>query len=141
MARSLCYLELPSPVTTEPTPLELLMSTENRAHWSEDTACDYLQRQGMKLVCRNYNIRAGEIDLIMRDGSMLVFIEVRQRTRTTFGRPEETLDKNKQQKLRRVAEHYLQHHPASRNNPCRFDVFSITGRRGATKNYWIRNAF
>lgn len=95
----------------------------------------------MKLVCRNYSIRAGEIDLVMYDGNTLVFIEVRQRTGISFGRPEETLGRSKQRKLRRVAEHFLQHHPGLTKEACRFDVFSITGPRGEAENHWIRDAF
>ena len=95
----------------------------------------------MKLVCRNYSIRAGEIDLVMYDGNTLVFIEVRQRTGISFGRPEETLGRSKQRKLRRVAEHFLQHHPGLTKEACRFDVFSITGPRGDAENHWIRDAF
>ncbi len=95
----------------------------------------------MKLVCRNYSIRAGEIDLVMYDGNTLVFIEVRQRTGISFGRPEETLGRSKQRKLRRVAEHFLQHHPGLAKEACRFDVFSITGPRCEAENHWIRDAF
>ena len=95
----------------------------------------------MKLVCRNYSIRAGEIDLVMYDGNTLVFIEVRQRTGISFGRPEETLGRSKQRKLRLVAEHFLQHHPGLAKEACRFDVFSITGPRGEAENHWIRDAF
>ena len=95
----------------------------------------------MKLVCRNYRFRAGEIDLVMYDGNTLVFIEVRQRTGISFGRPEETLGRSKQRKLRRVAEHFLQHHPGLAKEACRFDVFSITGPRGEAENHWIRDAF
>ncbi len=117
------------------------MANVSHPHWSEDTACDYLQRQGMKLICRNYSIRIGEIDLVMYDENTLVFVEVRQRTGISFGRPEETLDRNKQHRLRRVAEHFLQHHPGLAKEACRFDVFSVTGPRGAADNHWIRDAF
>jgi len=82
--------------------------TGNRA---EATACDYLQRQGLKLVERNYLCKRGEIDLIMRDGQDTVFVEVRYRRSDRFGSSAESVDWRKQAKLLATAEHYLQQHP------------------------------
>ncbi|MGA0955292.1 MAG: YraN family protein, partial [Burkholderiaceae bacterium] len=54
---------------------------------AEDLALKFLQSQGLKLVARNQLFRGGELDLIMRDGSQLVFVEVRQRSCSKFGGP------------------------------------------------------
>ena len=77
-------------------------------HWSEDLALQQLLASGLKLVCRNYWTRRGEIDLVMRDGNELVFVEVRQRTNTAYGRPEETVNRSKRARLRLAAGHFLQ---------------------------------
>ena len=77
-------------------------------HWSEDIAAEFLQRQGLVLLVTNYRNRTGEIDLIMSDDQTLVFVEVKQRRDSQFGRPEESVDIAKQAKLRRTAASYLQ---------------------------------
>ncbi|HCV20485.1 MAG TPA: YraN family protein [Gammaproteobacteria bacterium] len=110
-------------------------------HWSENLALTRLQAQGLVLVCRNYNTRLGEIDLIMDDTEHLVFIEVRQRSHTRYGRPEETISPAKRQRLRRTATLFLQQHPALQAQACRFDVFAVTGDAAKPCCHWIRDAF
>jgi putative endonuclease len=110
-------------------------------HWSEDIAAEFLQRQGLVLLLRNYRSRTGEIDLIMIDGQTLVFIEVKQRRDSQFGRPEEAVSRAKQAKLRRTAASYLQRHDRLQSRPCRFDVVAITGSPHAPDCRWIQNAF
>jgi putative endonuclease len=102
---------------------------------AEDRAAEYLQRQGLKLVARNYRCRAGEIDLILRDGNSLVFVEVRSRASTAFGGAAASITPAKQAKLIRAAEHYLLQHPNPA--PCRFDAVLIDGNN----LQWLRNAF
>ena len=110
-------------------------------HWSEDIAAEFLQRQGLELLVTNYRNRTGEIDLIMIDDQTLVFVEVKQRRDSQFGRPEESVGMAKQAKLRRTAASYLQHHDRSQSWPCRFDVVAITGSPHAPVCRWIQNAF
>ena len=110
-------------------------------HWSEDIAAEFLQRQGLELLVTNYRYRTGEIDLIMIDDQTLVFVEVKQRRDSQFGRPEESVGMAKQAKLRRTAASYLQHHDRSQSWPCRFDVVAITGGPHAPVCRWIQNAF
>ena len=110
-------------------------------HWSEDIAAEFLQRQGLELLVTNYRYRTGEIDLIMIDDQTLVFVEVKQRRDSQFGRPEESVGMAKQAKLRRTAASYLQHHDRSQSWPCRFDVVAITGSPHAPVCRWIQNAF
>jgi putative endonuclease len=100
----------------------------------EDRALDYLQRQGLALVARNFRCRRGEIDLIMQDGDALVFIEVRKRTPGRHGDAAASITPHKQARLLAAAEFYLQRFrlpPA-----CRFDVVAIDG----AALDWIRNA-
>ena len=116
-------------------------SPPDRHHWSEDFAAEFLQRQGLELLVTNYRYRTGEIDLIMIDDQTLVFVEVKQRRDSQFGRPEESVGMAKQAKLRRTAASYLQRHDRSQSWPCRFDVVAITGSPHAPVCRWIQNAF
>ena len=102
----------------------------------ERLACAYLENNGLRLLKRNYRCRRGEIDLVMRDASTLVFVEVRFRASTRFGTPAETVDIHKQRRLAATAAHYLQHHPS--NLPCRFDVIAFSGEDHID---WVRSAF
>ncbi|MBK1643356.1 YraN family protein [Thiocapsa imhoffii] len=102
----------------------------------ERLAEDYLTRHHLQLIARNHRCRRGEIDLIMRDGETLVFVEVRFRHSSHFGSPAETVDRRKQQRLTLAARHYLLRHPTVL--PCRFDVIAISGQ---DRIQWIKNAF
>lgn len=105
---------------------------------AEHTAYRYLLRQGLLPVTRNYRCRRGEIDLIMRDGNYLVFVEVRYRQRADFGSGAESVDRRKRDKIVHCAQHYLQQHPREQRRPARFDVVSLDGKQGLQ---WIRDAF
>lgn len=108
---------------------------------AEADACDYLQRQGLTLVERNYLCKRGEIDLIMRDKQTTVFVEVRYRRSSRFGSSAESVDWRKQEKLLATAQHYLQQHPKAANNACRFDVVALTTENAQQKIDWIADAF
>ncbi len=102
----------------------------------ERLAESYLTGQTLRLVTRNHRCRFGEIDLIMRDGAVLVFVEVRYRRSERFGSAAETVDARKQRRLVAAARHYLLSHPSTL--PCRFDVVAISGQ---DRIQWIKNAF
>lgn len=96
----------------------------------------FLIARGLRLVARNQHSRFGEIDLVMREETVLVFVEVRYRRSTRFGTPAATVDARKQQRLILAARHYLHTHPTQL--ACRFDVVAI----GAQDDIqWIRQAF
>lgn len=103
---------------------------------AEQLAAQHLQRQGLREVCRNYHCRGGEIDLIMRDGEQLVFVEVRYRSRSRFGGAAESVNAGKQQRLTLAAQHYLQ--KTAFKGPCRFDVVAIDGDAPPK---WLQDAF
>jgi putative endonuclease len=103
---------------------------------AEDAALAYLQRHGMALVQRNYRCRFGEIDLVMRDGGMLVFVEVRYRASRAFGGAAASITPGKQDRLLAAARHFLaRHHDAP---ACRFDAVLLNGDGRID---WIKNAF
>lgn len=104
---------------------------------AEQIAAKYLQQQGLIMLASNYQCRYGEIDLIMRDGKMLVFVEVRLRSSASFGGAGMSITAAKQQKLARTAEHYLQQHG---NKACRFDAV-LMSRPSIDDIEWVKNAF
>ena len=108
-----------------------------RGEHAEDLAAAFLQQRGLKLVARNYRCRFGEIDLIARDGSILVFVEVRMRTSDVFGGAAASITAGKRRKLLRTARHYLA--GVARPPACRFDALLISGTRRSVE--WIKDAF
>ena len=103
---------------------------------AEQRSARHLEQNGLQLVCRNYRCRFGEIDLIAEDGAELVFVEVRLRSRASFGGALESIDARKQAKLIAAAQHYLA--SLSYVPPCRFDVIMLDG---AENLVWMKNAF
>ena len=110
-------------------------------HWSEDFALATLQEQHLRLLAQHFRTRQEEIELVLTHERFLVFVEVRYRSSNYFGRPEETVNFKKQTRIRRTAEYFLSRYPNPNQQPCRFDVFSVSGRRENPKWKWIRNAF
>ena len=103
----------------------------------EKAACIYLQKKGYRLREANFRIRSGEIDLVMEDGSTIVFVEVKYRTGNVFGNGEEHVDIRKQKTIARVAAYYLLRY-GLQDCFCRFDVVSIDGK-GMIRHF--ENAF
>lgn len=101
---------------------------------AEDHALRWLQARGLDLVERNFRCKAGEIDLILREGQTLVFVEVRQRTDRRFGGAAASVTPAKQRRLLLAAQFYLQRLRTS--PPCRFDVVAIDGGELS----WLKNA-
>ncbi len=102
-------------------------TTYVRGQRAENVALNFLKKQGCSLVTRNYRKRGGEIDLIVIDPpSTLVFVEVRYRADTTRGTGAESVTPDKIRKLTLAARHFLVENPRYRNDPCRFDVISMS---------------
>ena len=98
----------------------------DRAHLgrtAEAQAVKYLERQGYKILCRNFRIKRAEIDIIARDGKWLVFVEVKARSSGLFGRPSEAVDFKKQEKIIQAAWGYMAF--KKMELPARFDVIAI----------------
>lgn len=114
----------------------MLSLKQQQGDSAEQDALEFLQQTGLKLISKNYNCKLGEIDLIMQDGEILVFVEVRYRNSDKFGGAAASVNHQKQQKIIRSAEHYLQKN--YRQPPtCRIDVVAIDKNR---KIDWIKNA-
>lgn len=99
----------------------------------EDAALAHLRGHGLQLVERNFLCKGGEIDLIMRDGEQLVFVEVRRRADARHGGAAASITPHKQRRLIHAAQLFLlRYRPPP---PCRFDVVAIDAGRLA----WLRN--
>ena len=114
-------------------------STKRIGDAAEDEALQYLQAQGLRLLVRNYRTPrrgGGEIDLIMRDpAGTLVFVEVRQRSRSDHGGAAASIGFAKRRRIVWAARHYLSRLAAE--PPCRFDVIVVEPDGLA----WIQAAF
>jgi len=91
----------------------------------EDLAVQYLKKKGFKVIERNYHCSAGEIDLIAREGKTLIFVEIKTRSSSEFGLPQEAVDRFKQKKMIEVARAYMAEHHLTEDIPARFDVVAI----------------
>lgn len=106
----------------------------------EDLAATFLECNGFKILERNYRFERGEIDLIAEESDELVFIEVKARSSTVFGSPEDAVTEEKQEQVRAVADGYLFEHDID-NRPCRFDVIAIEFKYGKAEIRHIRDSF
>lgn len=97
----------------------------------ERLAENHLIARGYRLLERNWRCRQGEIDLVMREGDALVFVEVKTRSSTAFGHPFEAITPVKLARLRRLAREWCDAHPAERGR-IRIDAVSVLSPRGGT---------
>lgn len=107
---------------------------------AEKLAATYLMNHGLKIVAQNYHCRFGEIDLIMKDGKTLVFVEIRLRSNNKFGSAAASITPQKQQKFILTAQHYLQEYSRQGDCLCCFDVI-LMDKADANHIDWVRNAF
>ena len=107
-----------------------------RGEKSEQLACEFLLKQGLQSIEKNFSCKYGELDLIMRDIQTLVIVEVRFRKSSKFGGALESITHKKQSRIMATTQYYLQKNKI--NSPIRFDV--ITMSNDADIN-WIKNAF
>jgi len=106
---------------------------------AEQLACDYLIKNGLRLIDKNFHSRYGEIDLIMQHQNALVFIEVRYRKNQNYGGAKESVTLAKQKKIQKTALSYMQ--KQGREYNARFDVIAMSGENQNLSIEWIKNAF
>ncbi len=107
----------------------------------EAAARALLLQHGLQDIAANARYRRGELDLVMRDGANVVFIEVRYRGDARFGGGAASVDARKRRKLVQAAQLFLLAHPPYANAPCRFDVVEADGDPAAPRLNWLRDAF
>lgn len=109
---------------------------------SEARARAYLEQRGLLFVTANYSSRYGEIDLIMRNGKEIVFVEVRARSKDRFGSAAATIVPKKQNRIKMCAQYYLQSEMRGHLPACRFDVVAMDLNKPEEEQLnWIKNAF
>jgi len=109
-------------------------SRQRTGEAAEQQALTHLRQQGLQLLERNYRCQGGEIDLIMREGDTVVFVEVRARAGTSYGGAAASVTPAKQRRLILAAQRWLQMQAST--PPCRFDVIALDG----PQLQWLRNA-
>ena len=109
---------------------------------AENIAADFLRDQGLEILERNYLRRVGELDVVARDGDVLVIAEVRTRATSRYGGAAASVDSRKQQRLIRAATQLLQQRKELSRLRVRFDVLAVSEiERQMPCVDWIRHAF
>ncbi len=108
---------------------------------AEDAARSHLEAQGLRTLARNVNYRFGELDLVMRDGDTVAFVEVRYRRSERFGGAAASIDFKKRRRIVLAARAWLAGQRALALAPCRFDVVLVSGDAWALSCEWLRGAF
>lgn len=108
---------------------------------AEIKACEFLKKHGFSLILQNYRCIYGEIDLIMQDGSHIVFVEVRYRQSNHYGNALESINKSKVRKIIKTANHFLQMKKWLYKVISRFDIIVIHPVNKSMQLDWIKNAF
>ena len=119
------------------------MDVRSLGAYGEERAARYLRWHGYRILERNYRCRTGEIDIIARKGSYLVFVEVKLRRDDRFAEAREFVTAAKQRRILSAAQLYLSAHPDWDLQP-RFDVLEIyapQGERGRLRIHHIEDAF
>lgn len=104
---------------------------------AEKTAQEYLSQRGLVFLSQNFRSKFGEIDLVMQDNTVLVFIEVRFRKNNHYGSALDSVTPSKQKKIRLTAQYYLVKHNIKSSQAARFDVVGMM----PGDIQWIKNAF
>lgn len=116
------------------------MNRQQKGKAGEELAASFLEKQGYRILQRNYRFDRGEIDLVAIESGELVFVEVKARHNDRFGSPEEAITPAKEEQLKKVAEGYLLERKLD-HQACRFDIVSISYIGNTPEISVLRNAF
>jgi len=103
----------------------MLTNRKSLGQEGERIAERFLKSKGYKVLDRNFRTRWGELDIVAKDGEVVVFVEVKTRSKTDFTRPEEAVNSTKQAHLRKAAQLWLLDNHPDDPPACRFDVISV----------------
>lgn len=118
-----------------------MSKTGEQGRQAEDQACRFLEQHGLRLLEKNFRCRFGEIDLIMREGDTLVFVEVRFRRNHLYGGPLASITPDKQRRLLITAQTYLQQNTVKgKYQGMRFDVVALSAHTENPDIEWLPNA-
>ena len=108
----------------------------------EAAAERYLIKQRCKPLARGFRCRFGEIDLVVRDGDTICFVEVKYRRSLSFGGAANAITPAKRRKLIKTAHFFISSHPRLADRPMRFDALLIQRQADGSNDFnWIKNAF
>lgn len=96
--------------------------------WGEDLAAAFLEEKGYAIIERDWKSGHHDLDIVAKDGSTLVIVEVKTRRNRLYGNPEEAIDYKKRRSLLSAINHYTKSHRIYSN--VRFDIISIVGNMG-----------
>ena len=118
------------------------MSFERKAlgKKGEDFSSEYLEKNGYKIIVRNFSNRRGEIDIIAIENDTLIFVEVRT-VSTPLIDPEETITAEKRKRIRRTAEYFLLKNPEFADQDLRFDLCAVEMKREMPVLRHLKNIF
>ena len=122
----------------------MAMNTTQVGAWAEEIAWQHIHKQGWQLIERNFFCKGGELDIIVRKGNVLAFVEVKYRKHHTMGGAIASLGSTKQRRLIHSAKVFLQRYPLLGNLDCRFDLIAISGSdspHSQVQIQWLDNAF
>ena len=120
---------------------KLLADRALLGRWGERYCERYLRRKGFSCIARNFSINAGEIDLVMTDGDVLVFVEVKTRTSEEFSKAQDAVNYTKQKKMIITARSFIDKYRLG-DKAVRFDVAAvILGEKGRPEMRHYKNAF
>lgn len=118
------------------------MKKEVLGAWGESMAARYYRNRGYTLLGSRYRTRFGEIDLVACKKKTIVFIEVKTRSKKRIAEPREAVTREKQQRLIRAAQSFIQTNELSDDVPMRFDVVEvIPDEKGCAQVTCFENAF
>lgn len=130
------------PASARAQPLRAGSPSQCRGRLAEDAALQLMLANGHKLIQRNFHCRLGEIDLItLSRHQVLVFTEVRWRSRDDHGGAAASVTATKIRRLLATAAIFLSRHPVNRIRPMRFDVIALSGQPPDWRLNWIKGAF
>jgi putative endonuclease len=117
-------------------------SRQLRGKAAENLAVAYLKAQGLAVLARNLRCKGGELDILCRDGTVLVVVEVRQRSSAQFGGALASVTRQKQRRIIHATRFHLQRHDDWRRCVLRFDVIGLDGLPDGTHRLdWVKDAF
>lgn len=115
------------------------MNKEELGKYGENLAAGYLQKQGYKILRRNYRYLKAEVDILASIDELLVVVEVKTRNSSAFGDPQSFVNKGKVKLLVQAADHYLQEQALDAE--VRFDIIAILKNKQQEKIEHIKDAF
>ncbi|MDD2247598.1 MULTISPECIES: YraN family protein [Proteiniphilum] len=116
------------------------MAEHNELGWKgEDAAVNYLKSKGHRIVKRNWKCHGYEVDIISEEGEYIVFVEVKTRTSTEWGNPEDSIGKHRMRRMIQAAGIYLKMNCIDK--PARFDIVAVVWNKQQFELEHIEDAF